>query len=261
MSKEFKTFQLAIERSNHFLFLFDLVSNQRKRSIRSDWAGKFKKLMHWNGSTSLMRVDGASSILIIKDPPLGLTREHFSHGYASELLRSSVVSSISAMDKYFHDKALNRCFSLLNGPEKNLPKKLKRLEFSALSAFKAAKKLREDPSARPGNQLKKVLQDKLHTITFQDVNGVNEAVELMDVKDFWRRVGTKLNPEASASYLQEHLRQYVRRRNQIVHEADLERRLKARKYAIRPIEKNYAQSCCKFISSFVEAADAVIEET
>ena len=147
MSKEFKTFQLAIGRSSHFLFLYDLVSNRRKRSIRSDWAKKFKALMRWNGGTRLMRVDGASSVLIIKDYTPGLTREHFSHGYASELLRSAVVSSISAMDKYFHDKALNRCFTLLNGPEKNIPKKLRRLEFSALSAFKAAKKLREDPSA------------------------------------------------------------------------------------------------------------------
>ena len=89
--------------------------------------------------------------------------------------------------------------------------------------------------------------------------GIDEAVQLMGVQGFWGQAAHKMPQPCAANELREKLRQYVRRRNQIVHEADLERRIKARKYAIRSIEKEYAVACCDFITKFVAAADEVID--
>jgi hypothetical protein len=110
-------FDLAIERSEHFLTLYDLISNTRRRKMRSDWGKKFKKFMGWNEADKIYRIDSKYGFIIVKNPPVNLTEERFKHDYASELLRSAIVSSVSALDKYFHDRTLNMVFSNLNGPK------------------------------------------------------------------------------------------------------------------------------------------------
>lgn len=259
MAGELTTFEQAIERSEHFLFLYDLLSNTRERGIRSDWARKFKAFMHWPSDSKLLRVDGDCSVLIVKDGPPGLTYDRFEHSYVSELLRSSIVSSVSSLDKYFHDKTLNKCFTLLNGPEKDLPKKLKSFELPALQAFKATKSVRGNPRARPGSQLKKAMQEKLHLSTFQNSHGVEECCALMGVGKFWTNVANELGGVWGAESAMKELEKICRRRNQIVHEADLERKISSKRYALREIERKTAQDSFEFIRSLVVAAEKVIE--
>jgi hypothetical protein len=117
VANELAHFRRAIERAEHFLFLYRLVSDTRKRKVRSDWTGSFRKFMRWKSDTRVTRIDGEFGMLIIRDGPIELAPEKFQHDYASELLRAAVVSAVSALDKYFHDKTLNRSFSILNGPE------------------------------------------------------------------------------------------------------------------------------------------------
>lgn len=213
--------------------------------------------MHWPQKVRVVRVDGENSLLILKDPPLGLTPDRFDHSFASELLRSAVVSAVSSMDRYLHDVAVSRCFTLLNGAEKDLPKKLAKLEMPAISAFKATKALRKDARSRPGNQLKKALQEKLHSITFQSPAGIEEFCQLVGIKDFWRKIETEMGGGLSPDEMKSMLLAIVRRRNQIVHEADLERQIKARRFAIREIEENFAHHTVDLIQKFVKAIEAV----
>jgi len=260
LAKEIAVFKQAIDRSSHFLFVYGLISNQRSRAIRSDWGGRLKEFMRWPKSTRILRVDGDCSMLIIKNGPKGLTYERFEHDYASEVLRSAIVSTVSSLDKYFHDRTLNRAFTLLNGPQKNVPKKLQKFEFPAVQAFKAVKKIRNDAKSRPGSQLKIALQNKLHSITFQNSHGINECCQLMGVKDFWRLVANEMEGEWSSNSVQTELQKVIVRRNQIVHEADLERKISSSRFALRHIDKKFAESSVEFIRNFVEAADLVIEQ-
>jgi len=122
MANEFTHFKKAIDRSKHLIALYEMVFDTRKRGVRSDWADRFKQFMRWSRDTRILRVDGKDSLLIIKNPPDGLTKEKFEKEYASELLRSSIVTSVSALDKYLHDTTLNSCFTLLRESKSGLPK-------------------------------------------------------------------------------------------------------------------------------------------
>lgn len=253
-------FEKAITKAEHSLYLYDLLKNTRARKVRSSWVTKFKKFMVWNKSTPIMRVDGEDSILIIRNPKAGLTYEKFEHDYLSELLRSALVAAVSAMDKYFHDHSVAQCYKLLSGAEKDIPNKLLQLELPATETFKALKKVRADATARPGSQLKMALQSKLHKSTFQGCSGIDECMSLMGIKKFWGRSADKLPDGMDALTLKKAVNKIVRRRNFIVHEADIERKVSASKITFNKIDRKLAHDAISQIKDFVRAAEQVLSE-
>ncbi|UWQ02592.1 hypothetical protein K3X44_04440 [Aliiroseovarius crassostreae] len=258
MANELSHFNKAIDRSKHLIALYEMVADTRQRSVRSDWANKFRKLMHWNADTKILRVDGKDSFLIIKNPTQGLTKEKFKDEYASELLRSSVVTSVSALDKYLHDTTLNRCFTLLRTSTSGLPKGLRKLELPASLAFEVQRTLKRDPKSRPGSKLKKELQRKLHLSTFQNAGGVSECMKLMGVADYWRKVADEFGEGMTSKSIQDKLNDIVMRRHQIVHEADLERLISSNRFPLRKIDKDYAVDVLEFMERFVNATEKVV---
>ncbi|MGI9483458.1 MAG: HEPN domain-containing protein [Hyphomicrobiales bacterium] len=257
MSKEKQTFDLAIARAEHFLILYDITKNRRKRSVRSDWSQNFKSCMNWKQSDTIMRIDGKDSVLILRTPPEGLTSENFEHDFASELLRSALVASVSALDRYMHDIVVNRALQLLNGPKKDVPKKLKNLDLPISVTFDAMKKLRSDRNSRPGNQVKKAIQDRRHRQTFQSTSGIDNCAALLGKSGIWSQVGTRMSISMDPDPPQRELNKIVKRRNQIVHEADLERKISAKKDTLRKIERKDAAGAIGLISDFVNAADGI----
>lgn len=248
------TFDTAIARSSHFLTLYDLLHNKRKRKVRSDWSEKFKKFMNWNKSISIIRIDGKDSMLIVKTEK-GLTYDRFDHAYVSELLRSSVVAAVSALDRFMHDLVLEKCWGLLSGPESGLPKELKNLSIPVIEAKKAIDRVRKDGTARPGYQIKRAIQMVLHESTFQGPNGIETCGRMLGIKDFWGEVvKNMLNAPAKGDIIDE-LTRIVRRRNQIVHEADLERKIKSKKDTLREITRAEAQKAVEFVTGIVAAID------
>lgn len=237
--------------------LYDIVTNTRQRKIRSDWAKKFKTFMGWKSSEQIMRIDGKSSMLIIRDQP-GLTYDRFDHDFGAELLRSGIVAAISALDRYMHDVAISRVWGLLSGPEANVPKKLKKLSIPAIETAKAIAKIKRDPSARPGSQVKKVIQNELHKSTYQGSAGIDECMSLIGETNFWARVSLNMPNPITGPELQKKLNSLVLRRNQIVHEADLERKISSNKDTLRQIKRNETEASIGFIKDFVNAVAATI---
>ena len=215
--------------------------------------------MRWPANTDILRIDGKSGMLIIKDPPSGLSKDRFEHEYASELLRFSVVAAVSAMDKYFHDRTLNECFKLLRKSESALPPKLRKLELPAHIGFAVQRRLKKNPKSRPGNDLKLELQRKLHLLTFQNSQGVSHCGQLMGVQDFWSKVAGEMGGSWTAKDIQDELECWVRRRNQIVHEADLERKISSKRYPLRDISRENAEAAIQFFKDFIAAVDAVLD--
>lgn len=148
-----KKFDFAIERAEHLLFLYEVRHNRRQRRPSASWMTKFKKLMIWRKSDSVLRIDAKDSILILRNPSEGMTITRFEHKYLEELLRAAVVASVSALDKFMHDWALDVTFNLLQGKEDKIPKDLKKLEVPALESLKSMKQIRKDKNARPGSQI------------------------------------------------------------------------------------------------------------
>lgn len=244
-------FDYSIERAKHMLSLYDILHNSRQRSGRKDWLNKFKDLMHWPRGESIVRIDGKdrNSFLVLRES-LGITSDRFAHLYVSELLRSSVVSSVSAMDRYFHDLILSKSWTLLSKSEKSVPKNLKTLPIPAYAVRKALAALRDDSSARPGNYLKNEIQNVLHKeYTFQSVSGVDTAVSMLGIKDFWKTVAGCLG--ISAENAQTKIRDIAKRRNQIVHEADIVLKTKGKEISLRDITRGEAEEIVDFISRFI----------
>ncbi len=256
-SKE--VFDFAFERARHFLTLYDILHNSRQRGGRSDWLDSFKRLMRWPVGEQITRIDGKerNSILILREE-LGIDRKLFAEEYTGEILRSSIVAAISALDKYMHDIVVEKSWALLNGPEKDVPKELANLKVPVLTTKKALDKIRKDNSARPGSQIKLQIQEMLHReFTFQNVAGIEKAAKLLGVKDFWQKVANEMPGLPAKGDVQKQLTKIARRRNKIVHEADVVRKISARNITQNKVERKEAIDMVSWVKDFVYAMDNV----
>lgn len=254
-----KTFSIASQRSKHFLLLYKILKNNRARSVRADWATKFKTLMRWPARENFVRIDGheGNSMLILRDS-VGVTPEYFNHDLLSELLRASVVSSVSALDRYMHDLIMGKIWGLMGKSESELTSSLKKVSIPAYEVKKAIAQIRKDENSRPGGKIKKVIQDVLHKeYTFQSAEKIFEGSRILGIDDFWTEVAKKMPGNPPKKEVIDHLRSITKRRNQIVHEADLPRSIRSRGTKFREIKFKYAEETVEWMAQFVKAIDEV----
>ncbi|MBT7071360.1 MAG: hypothetical protein HN975_10790 [Anaerolineae bacterium] len=253
------TFDYAIKRADNFLTLYTILHNSRQRSGRSDWLASFKSFMRWPQGEKIVRIDGRDrlSLLILREE-LGIDRKLFSHDYVSELLRSSIVCVISALDRYMHDVVVDQCWTLLTKREANIPKELKKIRLPVLATKKALDKLKREPSSRPGTIIKQEIQKALHfNFTFQKKSDIEMGARLLGIQDFWRKVTSEMPDNPTCEEVQEKLAEITRRRNQIVHESDLIRKTSAKEISQRKIAYINASHYVKWIKDFVNALNQV----
>ncbi len=260
MGAEKKIFDVAIQRAEHSCYLYGLVHQVGSVKASANVVKEYKNYIKFRKIDKLLTIkgkgaNGEESLLLIKNP--STSRQNFEHEYASELLRSTIVSAVAALDKYMHEITVNKCFILLRGPENKIPSKLLKLEISAHAAFKAANTLRTVSTARPGNTLKKLVQSKLHSQTMQGSGQIDVCLKLMGVNNFWQSVATKMGAGFTAQKVQKQLNGIVGRRNEIVHEADFVRELRARNRGLQEINWKDAEKAIKFITNFVAEADTL----
>lgn len=249
------TFKFAQTRAEHFLALYNILHDQRRRKVRSDWATSFNSLMHWPRREKIVRVDGNQSILILRED-LGINRTEFNHDYVSELLRASIAFSISAMDLFFHDSVVYWSWEMLRHAEDEIPKELKKVSLPILTTKRVVEQLRKNSKARPSEKIKKALQEVLHEQTFQSSNNIKKAFDMLGIEDCWTKVAAEMGMHKSD--MLKTLNDSVRRRNKIVHEADIILKTKAKRIDKRDISKTEVEAIVNFIRRFVEASDIVI---
>ena len=255
--KVIDSFNAAIERSEHLLALYHIVCDTRQRDVRSDWAKRFKTHMQWPDKERIVRIDGkAKNSLLILREAVGVSRDQFAHAYCSELLRAAVVSGVSALDRYVHDLVTEDCLKILRRKEVDIPKDFKKLQVSIVSVDRAIKHAKSKDGSRPGYLVKKAIQDLLHRqYTFQGPHDMDQAFALLGLKDFWRKISTKMREKPPVNELRRRLGEIARRRNQIVHEADVVKQTKARRVMLRDIHVSDAEATVRWLKSYVYALD------
>jgi restriction system protein len=192
---------------------------------------------------------------------LGIDRSHFSHEYSSELLRAAVVATISAIDRYMHDIVVYHCWKLLSLPEDKIPSQLRKLSIPVIDAKKATENCRRDQSSRPGHSFKKAIQQHLHKdFTFQKPDDLVKAAKMLGIEDFWGKVSQKFQVNHTKQDIINKLRVISRRRNQIVHEADLILKTKAKKLTLREIDSNEALDWVDWMDELGRVIDKVIAD-
>lgn len=251
-----ETFNFSIQRCTHFITLYDLLHNKRKRKVRSDWAKKFKTSMGWKLSESIIRIDGERSILVIRSRN-DLTVEKFDHEYVSELLRAAIVSSVSALDGYMHNLAVANSIRILRRAENEIPKDFKKLSIPIMEANKAIKRIKENPNSRPGHIIKKAIQESLHLQTYQGPTGIENCLAILGIKKIWNSISQAMPNNPSPETIKTDLLRIKNRRNKIVHEADLIRRMEARTFSLRKITRSEAEKSVKFVTEIVKAIDQI----
>jgi len=255
-------FDFAFKRVNHFLTLYDLLNNSNQRRSRTTWKDQFRQILKWPQKEDIICIHGKdrNSLLLLKGS-LGIERERFAHEFTSELLRSSIVASISALDKYFHDIIVQNSIKILSLPESDIPKEFSSLSIPIVSVKKAIDKVRKDNSARPGYTIKQKLQEVLHRdYTFQNANSVIKASKMLGITDFWGKVAEKMPGTPSKGDVIDKLKEIATRRNQIVHESDIIRQIKAQKINQRKITQSQAVEYSDWVKDFISAVDAVVNE-
>lgn len=256
-------FDTALERAKHLLRLYRLICDTRQRNVRSDWAASFKSLMRWPANETIVRVDGdeQQSMLVFRES-CGIERSHFAHDYLSELLRAAVVAVVSALDRYMHDLVVKHSWKLLTRKEEEIPRGLRNFSVSALDTRRALQRLRKDATSRPGTLVKAAIQERLHREhTFQSPNDILHAgKEMLGIGDFWGKVSKKMPGTPSKEDVIQQLREINRRRNQIVHEADLVRTQRA-EADLRDIDLATAESWVNWMDGFGAAIQAVVDDT
>ena len=189
-------FNDALLRARRLADLYELLHNKRERSVRSDWAEKAKKLLGWKASDPICRIDGQKSVLLIREE--GWDLEHFEHDCLGELLRSSLVSAVSALDRYLHDLISSKLLSLLM---RDTPKLLAQFPMELADVKKMlqkAMKSRKDgeTATRPRTILKECFRKSLNQQTFQGSVQIENALQMLNIKKCWGKIAQKMEGSA-----------------------------------------------------------------
>lgn len=257
--KPITAFNEAIKRAEHLMTLYDIIRDTRQRDIRRDWAEKFNEHMQWPKNEKIVRIDGKDkkTLLILRED-LKITRDQFTHDYCSELLRAALVNAVSALDRYIHDLIVDNSLKILAKKEEDIPKEFKKLKISVVEVEKAIKRVRANSRARPRSQVKKALQEMLHQdFTFQNSSNMDKAAGMLGIKNFWGNVSSHMKGRPEKKDIQRHLKNISLRRNQIVHEADIVKKVSSKKLTLRDIKFKDAQDIVDWINDFVKAVNKI----
>jgi hypothetical protein len=255
------TFEIANQRSERFLTLYKLMRNSRQRGAREDWLTRFKQFMRWPAGEQITRIDGhdGNSMIILREA-VGITRDEFEHDILSELLRAAIVASVSALDRYMHDLVMRNVWSLLDQSEEDMSNELKKLSIPAYEVKRALTAIRQEPNARPGGKMKKVIQATLHrNHTFQRPDDLQKAAKMIGIDGFWDQVEAEFPGNRTKKQIIDQLKKITIRRNQIVHEADIIVKIRNREINTRTISERDATRAVEFIGRLVRSIDRVAQ--
>ena len=186
---------------------------------------------------------------------------HLPTGYSSEILRSQLVCAVSAMDRFFHEVVRIGFIETFNGIRLKTPK-YNSWQFSNETMLLVIKY--SDPGFVPssGSETPQFLieQDvisKLSILAFQHPDKIKEALSYVWLEDHKMQTiaqemgftGKDINKQ-----LEQRLKLICERRNQIVHEGDIEPVSRQR----RGIIQNDVNDMVDFIDHFCHAVYTLI---
>jgi hypothetical protein len=131
----------------------------------------------------------------------------------SDILRAELAFAVSAFDHYIHGIVRIGMLETFNG---------KRLETPLFKKFNIPLEKIRDAISNPSTfgWLEYEIIDQHSRKSFQKSNNIHDAIKLVSVIQIWEEIATKLGKNAGD--LKTQLDTIVDRRNQIVHEADMD---------------------------------------
>ncbi|MFB0826360.1 HEPN domain-containing protein [Chromobacterium violaceum] len=163
----------------------------------------------------------------------------------SDLLRSTLVQIVSALDQYVHQISLTRIAEIAEG-KRPITDALRKFPVGANSLLAIAR----------GADVKDVLLEEVRTkhsfLSFQRPDKISDAIRLFSNVELWKEVANKLGQRADE--VKRRLELIIERRNKIAHEADIRPGLPIELW---PIDITEVQKVLEFVKMVVHAIDDV----
>jgi hypothetical protein len=246
-------------RAERLLRYHDGLVNTRQRAIRSDWKDNFCRLMHWPQTAAIERVDSKDAVIVLRDAST-LQEDDFSSDALDDLLRSAIAVGVSAIDRYVHERIVKKFVSAFRAT--TLTKAQKEFEVPATLAIEIVNRVQKARSAglpiRPANEIRKTVQTVLHKRPFQSWREIDYGFSLIGYKDLGQAIRTANN--MTINELDELKAQHgkiITRRNQIVHEGDLQRHQRGGQASVQEIRRGWVQDSLLFLQDFVRKLEAI----
>lgn len=142
---------------------------------------------------------------------------HFQSHFLDDLLRSEIVYIISALDKFIHDIVRVGILESHNAVRPTTPA----LNNFSINMSQMNLILNPTTTTNINNVLENVIIENHKHLSFQDPDKISQALSLIWLENYkWQKIANSLG--MSENNVKVELRNIVIRRNQIVHEADLD---------------------------------------
>ncbi len=272
-----ESFKGSWGRADYLLRLYDLLRISRRRNKTDKrWENKFKEssaypLPRWGKRDKVIKVGNEEMALIaVRVTNTEWEEKHFKDEWLSELLCAALVSTVSAMDRYFHDLVVDRLIPLLYQcqGEVEMPRALSQFKIPLRTADDIAKKALDAKKKGENPQLRLILKDKfreeLHRQTFQGYEDINDAFALLGLSKPWNKVVEQLERHSEdikkPDDIRERLTEIVDLRNKFAHEGRKERQKKRHQDKLYKISYEDIQKNIEWIHKLVEAVDNVVKQ-
>jgi hypothetical protein len=244
-------------RARWLLRFYDALANTRQRGMRADWKGSFCRLMHWPQASQIDRVDTKDAVIILRHGTQ-LTSADFVRSSVDDLLRMALVTAVSALDRYLHERVVKRIIEALK--QSTLRPAQEKLTISATLALRLTEHFRRAAKAgqnvRPANQLRIALQEALHRQTFQSWHELESAFELIGISGVARTLQQSYRIN-DMRIVRNQLNAIAQRRNQVVHEGDLIRHQRGGKCRLHDVSRRFVEESLDFLDDLVGRLELV----
>lgn len=142
---------------------------------------------------------------------------HFNSTFLDDLLRSEIVYIVSALDKFIHDIVKVGILEALNSLRPTTPA----LNNFSINFGQMNIMLNQTSSININQIIENVVIENHKHLSFQDPDKISQALSLIWTENHkWQKISSLMN--MSENNVKVELKNIVIRRNQIVHETDLD---------------------------------------
>ena len=255
--KPMAAFDHTVVRARHLVDLYDLLHNRRQRRVGGSRELKIKKLLGWKASDNICQIDGKGAVLLIRDGSKW-DLKHFEHEWLGELLRSAIVSAVSALDRYLHDLIASKLLSLLKGktPGSLARFQIKLADVESMLAKALESRGKDAPATRPRTILKDCFRNSLNQRTFQGAVQIESGMGMLGINECWGKIAQRMG--CTANRIRAQLTRIVNRRNKIVHEGDIKQGSRPREIELNTITIKGVREDIDWLEKLVKAIDGLI---
>lgn len=171
---------------------------------------------------------------------------------AADLRRSAVALGVASLDTYLH-------WAIADTKLDQIPSALKGLDvpFGDLVDLSEAM-VRNRAKIRPRVRTRGVLERVILRHTFQSSRGVTDAMLMLGKRNAFAKIAAEIVPVQSSQDVQDQLNRIVHRRNQIVHEGDLQRQSRPQQIKREPTDGTAIQGDLDWLRTLITAIDKVL---